>query len=367
MRLLALYLPQYHAIEENDRWWGKGYTEWTAVKQAKTLCDKHIQPHVPLNENYYDLSDESGAVWKWQAELAEQYGIYGFCIYHYWFGEKMLLQKPMEILLRHPEINLKYTICWANETWTRVWYAQQNEVLMEQTYGGEEEWIRHYEYLRPFFQDERYIKIDGKPLIHILRQGKVTNLDAMLRCWQDLAVKDGFSGIRVIAARKSVDNEPLKSDLIDGEYLFEPGYSSRNGMTLAEKLAYFGEIEFRHLRNLLFRRNDVERLADMKAVNRRILRNYENEKKKGGKPVYAGACPNWDNTPRRGSAGSVFYNTTPEEFRSLLLRLKQVTDEEEFVYADAWNEWGEGCYLEPDTVVRYAYLEAVRDVQKGKG
>lgn len=363
MRLLALYLPQYHEIEENNEWWGKGYTEWTAVKNAKTLCSRHSQPNVPLNHNYYDLSDETGSVWKWQAELAEKYGIYGFCIYHYWFGEKQLLQKPMEILLNHPEISLRYCVCWANETWTRVWYAKQSEVLIRQTYGDKEEWIRHYRYLSQFFKDPRYIKVDNMPLVHVLMQGKVEHLDEMLKCWNELAEEDGFAGIRMIACRDSIHNTELKSDRIAGEYMFEPGYSTRNGMTPLEKLRYFGDIELRHLKNQIFHTEDLERMIDMRAVNRRIIRNYLARKKAGGKPLYCGVCPNWDNTPRRSDRGSVYYNTTPQEFARMLRKVKEITDEEEFVYVDAWNEWGEGCYLEPDERYGYGFLEAVRDVQ----
>ena len=146
-----MYLPQYHEIEENNKWWEPGYTEWTAVKRAKLLDKAHKQPRVPLNDNYYDLSDETGSVWMWQANLAKEYGVYGFCIYHYWFKGKQLLEKPMEILLLHPEIDINYTICWANETWTKTWYGLETEILMKQEYGEQADWDKHFEYLCRFF------------------------------------------------------------------------------------------------------------------------------------------------------------------------------------------------------------------------
>ena len=140
MKILCMYLPQFHEVEENNRWWGAGYTEWTAVKRAKPIYRGHIQPKIPLNENYYDLSDVSARTWKWQSDLARQYGVHGFCVYHYWFKGKQLLQKPLEILLNHPEIDIRYCICWANESWTRTWYGLEKEMLAEQTYGKEKGW-----------------------------------------------------------------------------------------------------------------------------------------------------------------------------------------------------------------------------------
>lgn len=125
---------------------GRGYTEWTAVKNAQPLYKDHKEPRIPLEKNYYDLVDETGKVWKWQGELAKKYGVYGFCIYHYWFEGKQLLQKPMEILLKHPEININYFICWANETWRKNWYTQEKTILMEQTYGDKEAWKDHFNY-----------------------------------------------------------------------------------------------------------------------------------------------------------------------------------------------------------------------------
>ena len=163
MKVIAFYLPQFHTIPENDEWWGKGFTEWTNVKAAKPLFEGHVQPRIPLNNNYYNLLDDE--VMEWQVELARQYGVYGFCFYHYWFDGHMLLEKPMENMLNSDKINFPYCICWANENWTNAWTANGDvKTLIKQTYGDREEWERHFSYLLDFFKDKNYIKENNKPL-----------------------------------------------------------------------------------------------------------------------------------------------------------------------------------------------------------
>src|ERR1017187_893797 len=163
--LIALYLPQYHRIKENDEWWGDGYTEWTAVKKAKALFRGHNQPKKPLGDNYYDLSDINAM--RWQQGLARKYGVHGFCYYHYWFKGKRLLEKPVESMLATPDLTLPFCLSWANPSWTRTWYGQTKEMLMQQDYGGKSDWREHFEYLLPIFRDSRYIRIDGKPMFII--------------------------------------------------------------------------------------------------------------------------------------------------------------------------------------------------------
>ena len=363
MRVLALYLPQFHEIPENNEWWGDGYTEWIAVKGAGPLFRGHDQPRVPLNNYYYNLSDESASVWTWQAKLAREYGVYGFCIYHYWFGDKQLLEKPMEILLQHPEIELKYTVCWANETWTRTWYDKSEEILIEQKYGEEDEWRRHYEYLKQFFMDCRYIKVDNKPLVHIYRPADIDCIDRMLQLWNTLAKADGFAGLKVITSRNSIGNKEINTKYIDGEYCFEPGYSTRNGMAVFEKINYFAPIAIKHAINKLVNKSVFfERKINMLSIYERALRNYKKLNRQGKKPVFIGACPQWDNSPRRGTKGAVYYNCSPDNFKDYLRKVNKEVGIDEYVYINAWNEWGEGAYLEPDENNRYAYLEAIKNV-----
>lgn len=196
MKIIAYYLPQFHDIPENDEMWGKGFTEWVNVKQAKPLFEGHNQPRIPKGGNYYNLL--SNDIKKWQISLAKTYGIYGFCMYHYWFGGKLLLEKPVEQYLEDKSLDFPFCICWANENWTNAWKSDNNKVLIEQHYGGKEEWKAHFEYLSPFFQDKRYIKVDGKPLFLLYRPELISTLNEMLDYWQELAYKDRRVGAMVL-------------------------------------------------------------------------------------------------------------------------------------------------------------------------
>ena len=162
MKLITFYLPQFHTFPENDEFWGKGFTEWTNVKKARPLYKGHYEPRVPLDDNYYDLTNPK--TFEWQVDLAKKYGVYGFCFYHYWFSGKILMQKPMEMFLRNKNLSLHYCISWANETWSRRWNGKEEDILIKQEHGTEREWIEHFNYLLKFFKDDRYIKIDGYPL-----------------------------------------------------------------------------------------------------------------------------------------------------------------------------------------------------------
>lgn len=358
MKILAMYLPQYHRVKENDIWWGNDYTEWEAVKNAKPLFKGHKQPRVPLNDNYYDLSNENGDTWRWQADLAKKYGVYGFCIYHYWFGEgKQLLEKPMKILLSHPEININYCVCWANESWTRTWYGLESEILMEQKYGGIDEWENHFNYLLPFFKDSRYIKIDCKPVINLHRSSYIPNLDEMRKTWDNLAKINGFAGVYIIAANTGGELE-TRSDLVDAYYNFEPGYTLNHKIKPLERTIYGSSIFTKTLYNKLFSKKVIERVVDSKKIYKWM--NRENIKYK--KPVYKGTFPMWDNTPRRSYKGLYYKNSSPELFKKSLEVIKRKISNEEFVFINAWNEWGEGCYLEPDNNNNYRYLESISDI-----
>lgn len=218
-----MYLPQYHTFKENDEWWGKGYTEWTAVKRAKKLYKNHIQPRIPKN-GYYDLNYDFENTLKMQSNLMKKYNIYALCFYHYWFNGKILMGTPMEKLLENTHIDLKYTICWANETWTRTWYDKKNEILMEQTYGDELDWTNHYNYLSRFFKDKRYLKIDNKPVLHIYKSADIECLAEMRDLWNTLAIKDGFDGIYLVVGNTNGKIEK-RTNCFDAYYNFEPGYS----------------------------------------------------------------------------------------------------------------------------------------------
>jgi hypothetical protein len=361
MKILAMYLPQYHQINENDLWWGEGYTEWEAVKNAKPLFHNHYQPKVPLDNRYYDLSEKDAKTWKWQAELARYYGVFGFCIYHYWFKDnKQLLEKPMQILLNHKEIDINYCICWANEDWTRTWYGLEKEILISQEYGEIKDWIYHFNYLLPFFKDDRYIKVNNKPVICIHRSSKISVLKDMTNCWNKLAIDNGYNGVYIIVANTGGELE-TRVDLIDAYYNFEPGYTLNHKIPFINRFILDISIFFRMLYNRLFHKNVIERVVDCK-----LIYKYMDSSIKCNKPIFRGTFPMWDNTPRRSYKGLYYKNSSCEAFCQSLLTIKKCINQDDFVFINAWNEWGEGCYLEPDNLNGHSYLETIKKIIDAK-
>lgn len=360
MKVMCMYLPQYHTFPENDEWWGKGYTEWVAVKRARPRFKGHVQPRVPLDNRYYDLSEESAETLKWQAEIAKKYGVYGFSIYQYYFNGHTLMEKPLEILRDHPEIDIHYNICWANETWTRTWYGLSDQVLIAQEYGNEDDWNRYFDYLLTFFKDERYIKIDNKPVIQIYKSFDIPVLEGMRALFDKRARNEGFDGVYIISGKTAAGSE-TRQNLVDGYYYFEPGYSLKNDFGQMAKLKYDIGTFVMSIRNKLVGSKlgyKLERRIDSRDILNAITsRDYkENE--------FPGLIPDWDNTPRRDYKGLVYMNTNPEAFKKALAKLKEKKSghRNDFVYINAWNEWGEGAYLEPDEYRKYAYLEAIREL-----
>lgn len=357
MKVLAMYLPQYHAIKENDEWWGEGYTEWSAVKSAVPYYKGHKEPRIPLDNNYYDLSDENASTWRWQAEIAKKNKIYGFCIYHYWFeAGKQLLEKPMEILLKHTEIDVRYCICWANETWTRTWYGLETEVLTEQKYGDKTEWKKHFDYLLPFFKDPRYIKIDNRPLINIYHTAEIPQLGEMRNYWEKLAGENGFDGIYLVSGNTNsvLDN---RTELIDAYYNFEPGYTFKYKFPTYATIYYKLRTSICTFLNKMSKKKKIERRVSYDL----ITRSMDKKDVICDVNTFPGGFPQWDNTPRRKYKGTEFYSASPEKFRMQIQRMKEKYKDAEFIYINAWNEWGEGCYLEPDVINMDSYLKVIKD------
>ena len=360
MRVIAMYLPQYHSFPENDKWWGEGYTEWTAVKRGKPLFKDHIQPRVPLNDNYYDLDNDGVNTLKWQASLAKEYGVYGFAIYQYYFKGHKLMYKPMETLLANKDIDINYCICWANETWTRTWYGLESEVLIAQDYGDEKDWKEHFDYCLQFFKDDRYIKVDNKPVFQIYKSFDIDCLNEMLDCFNRWAREAGFDGVYIVSGKTAAGSEK-RTELINAEYYFEPGYTLKYDFTKLAQLKYNASVLIKTYINKLRKEKLLERSINVKDIIEPIIsRDYkENE--------FPCLIPDWDNTPRRSYRGLVYKGTTPEYFERALniLKEKKNSHKTDFVYINAWNEWGEGAFLEPDEVKKYSYLEAVKKVVKG--
>lgn len=237
MKIIAFYLPQYHSFPENDAWWGKGFTEWDNVKSAKPLYDGHHQPKIPLNDNYYSLL--SNEVLRWQADIARQYDIYGFCYYHYWFDGKLLMERPMANMLKDKRVSIPFCISWANEDWTRAWARKDREVLISQTYGDKRDWENHFYYLLPFLKDERYICIDEKPVIIIYRPELISCRFEMLSLWKKLAVEAGLKGLCIMSQKSTYNlDKDMVGHLFDYRIEYQPDYvrhKQRRTVNMIEK------------------------------------------------------------------------------------------------------------------------------------
>lgn len=354
-KVLCFYLPQFHETPENSEWWGEGYTEWTAVRRAIPYYKNHRQPKEPLNDNYYDLSDESAKTWKWQCELAQKYGVYGFVIYHYWFAGRKMLEKPTQILLQHPEIDIKYSLCWDNNEWKRTWYSSVPEILIPQIYGDETIWKKHFEDLLPYFMDKRYIKIDNKPIFHIYASGKIDCIDEMKKCWDKLAIEHGFDGIYLIGG-DLMGRKYQKA--LDAYYNFEPNriqvHSSYSDF-LVPYIDLTGGLRKRINKTFGVHLMDKRRIPLLYHL---LVSEKDNERRK----TYRGIFVKYDDTPRRQENGVIYCGESAKRFSNTLYKLLRKSDKEhkEFVYVNSWNEWGEGANLEPDKEDGYAYLEAVK-------
>ena len=352
-KVVAFYLPQYHEILENNLWWGDKFTEWDNVKSAKSLFKGHYQPKVPYKEVYYDLSDSS--VLFGQAELARKYEVDGFCFYHYWFKGKKLLEKPMELLLEHPEINIEYCLSWANETWSRRWTGEEKSILIKQEYGYRDDWEKHIQYLMKFFKDPRYIKIDGKPVVLLYRTFEIEKYDEMIAFWNSRMQKEGMNGIYIIETLNATQREGCASK--SSAYVeFEPMY------TIYKYSGYF-----RRLYRYLFSHLNLAQIGFLNIDSYdRVWKSILMRKRNYDKKTFFGAFPDWDNSARKGKSGLILKGSTPAKFRKYFFKQYQKSIEigNEFIFINAWNEWGEGAYLEPDEYHKFAYLRAIKEVKE---
>lgn len=364
MRTIAFYLPQFHEIPENNEWWGKGFTEWVNVKKAKPLFEGHRQPRGPMNDDYYDLSNHE--VMKRQISLARQYGLYGFCFYHYWFDGHLLLQKPLEDLLADKETHFPYCICWANEHWTNVWVDGSAKVLIEQRYGEKAEWKDHFEYLLKFFRDEDYIKNNGKPFLVIYRPEIIPCLNEMIEYWRACAVEAGFPGLDIAFQHVSFR---LSNNYDDSHFDHYIEYEPITAETLMKQEHH------PHLRQL---KRNVARVVeehfgkDIRSIGSGGLKQYSYDDvwkyilnmNPESKKAIPGAFVDWDNTPRKGSRGTAYVGATPQKFQQYMTRqIKRAHDvyHTDMLFIFAWNEWAEGGVLEPEAHYGYGYLEGLRN------
>ena len=350
MKLVSLYLPQFHEIPENNDAWGHGFTEWVNVKKSKPLFWGHDQPRVPLDKRYYDLLNPDTL--KWQVGLANHYGVDAFCLYHYWFHGRTVLEKPVELLRQHSELPIQYCFAWANEPWTKTWHGAggEKEILIPQTYGKEDEWEAHYQYFLPYFRDERYLKTGNRPVLLIYKLQNIPFYNDMIRYWKRRAVEDGFAGIYLLCMVTSQNMMVHRSKWVDGTVDFEPNKTKAE--KLAEPVKSIGPSE---TKRWIWNRFAMKTIS-YRGINERMLLmpHHENE--------YRTVFVDYDDSPRRGIRGVITLGSSPRIFgkylRKNLLLAKQ--ERQEFLFVNAWNEWGEGNYLEPDAKYRYARLEEIK-------
>ena len=366
IKFLAYYLPQFHPIPENDTWWGKGFTEWTNVTKAKPLFKGHEQPILPADLGFYDL--RLPEVQMQQVALAEQYGIDGFIYYQYWFGNgKMLLEQPAEQMLKNKDIKLPFCFCWANETWKGIWHGLDNpEVLIEQTYQGEKGYKAYFEYLLPFFKDDRYIKVDNKPMFHVYRIEDIPSLELFTKTFNSLAIQAGFEGMYLISTVIANQELVLENNHFYGQIGLDVFFKMRyNSGLFFDINSFFGKIE-----------NKIrERLAGSYKIGVRkkpLVFDYEHGVSKfniqfPNSKYISCVFPNWDNSARSGKKSLIFKNATPVAWQKHLQvavnELLKNPENPSFIVIKSWNEWAEGNHLEPDQKFGLQWLEAIKNIK----
>ncbi|MCR9981988.1 glycoside hydrolase family 99-like domain-containing protein [Vibrio alginolyticus] len=357
MKLIAYHLPQFHQIQENDIWWGEGFTEWDNVKQALPLFKGHNQPRVPLDSFYYDLSTKEAIAW--QFSLAKKYGIYGFCFYHYWFEGKKVLEKPSEIIISDDSIDGNFCFCWANHSWRRTW-NKTNELLIEQSYGGKSEWDAHLEYLVPFFSDRRYIKHEGKPVFVIYDISHVSDFEARFDYYDKWLKDKGFNGLYLIQSVN--DRAQTLYQCSDSYVLREPAITHVSNSSIFKKIER--KIK-RNKKNNFFKNPLHYKFND---ISKESL-DYAEKLLQEGRNISLGLFREWDSTPRHGKHGYIISRAEDLEFsayvKSVGNLLNRYPNASEYVFYNAWNEWGEGCYLEPDSKNGYTSLTILREAASG--
>lgn len=343
VKTIAFYLPQFHPIPENNAWWGQGFTEWTNVSKAHPNFSGHYQPHLPGELGFYDLRVPE--VQKRQVELAKKYGIYGFCFYYYWFSGKRLLERPLDQYLANPDLDLPFCLCWANENWTRRWDGAEHEVLIGQTHN-DHEYLHFIQDISSNFEDPRYIRVNGKPVLIVYRIHLLPDPQKAARIWRDECIRLGIGDLYLIVAQSFGITDPRPYGF-DAAVEFPPhglniGTLDQSKMPITN-LQFTGKIY------------DYQQAAQS-MINRPVP----------GYTLFKTVMPSWDNTARKQNAAHTFINASPAAYKDWLTQAVKYTKanlpvEKQLIFINAWNEWGEGTHLEPDRLYGYAYLQATAD------
>ena len=351
VRLIAFYLPQFHPIPENNEWWGRGFTEWRNVVKARPAFPGHYQPHLPADLGFYDL--RLAETRQAQANLATEYGIYGFCYYHYWFNGRRLLERPFNEVLQSGKPDLPLCLCWANENWTRAWDGRSGQVLLSQQYSDEDD-LHHIQSLIPAFRDKRYIRINGKPLFLVYRTELLPNPARTAEIWRETAARAGIEDLYLVRVESFVRNIDPHSIGFDAAVEFAPDWGAVGDEFCSSFWSFmvttksFSDAYRKHVIV------DYQRLCDR--MTSKPVPTYKR---------FPGITPSWDNSPRRVKEAVILHDSTPKKYGAWLQTairrtLQDPVLDERLVFINAWNEWGEGNHLEPDEKWGRAYLEATK-------
>ena len=368
-RVIALYLPQFHPIPENDAWWGPGFTEWTNVAKAKPMFRGHRQPRLPADLGFYDLRVPE--VRERQAELARSSGIEAFCYWHYWWGHgKRILERPFEEVRDSGKPDFPFCLAWANQSWTGIWHGNPKSILMKQEYPGRADEELHFRWAQKAFEDPRYVRVDGKPMFVIFAPHDMPSTEAFCDHWRSLAHKAGYPGLHLVAISNiysgGIDryhNPILKpfdaiTQLVPQDYLETVALTTKRRdlgrrwkeLNLGRRFNYMKPKSWQRPTRIQYRDVVAHALEDMPQ----------------GERFLPSVLPGWDNTPRSSYRGVVFEGETPALFRTLLEKaVRHVSTnsaDHRIVFLKAWNEWAEGNYVEPDTFSGDAYLNVIRSV-----
>ncbi|MGY4531949.1 lipopolysaccharide biosynthesis protein [Pseudomonas sp. TE3786] len=342
-RLIAFYLTQFHPTAENDKWWGKGFTEWTNVTKAEPLYEGHYQPHLPTDFGFYDLRLRDTR--RDQIKTAKEYGVDGFCYHYYWFSGKRILNQPLDDMLADPQSDMPFCLCWANENWTRRWDGADHEILIAQQYLPTDD-VDFIKSLVPIFEDPRYIRVDGKPLLIVYRHQHLPDPSNTLKVWRDYCREIGLGEIHLCAALTH-GNENYQLHGFDSGVEFPP-HNLKHGNANHE-------VEFH------------KAFAGTVMRYEAVANSYLDRDYKDGR-VFKTVFPSWDNTARTNNRALVVLNGTPDNYECWLsetLDLQQAHTGENLVFINAWNEWAEGCHLEPDRKYGHGFLQATLNAKQG--
>lgn len=370
LRPIAIYLPQYHPIPENDEWWGKGFTEWTNVTKAKPLFKSHYQPHLPADLGFYDLRLEEARIA--QAELAKEFGIYGFCYYNYWFNGRRLLERPAEQMLMTKKPDFPFMLCWANENWSRRWDGSEDVILMKQDYSINDA-LDYCKYLLPYFKDDRYIKVDGKPVFAIYKPDLIPDLEAYVIAFREEAQKEGINLYLCAFETFSQLNTSVLNKCFQAAIEFQPHSNYLSlfmKQSLNRKLNQKLSVKLYQKVLQMLKMNDkqeellhkIQFYLDYNRYVNFLLENYEYP---STYKRFPGISPMWDNTARRGKKAFILKNSNPEKYSEWLSyhinNFSTYSKNENFLFINAWNEWAEGNHLEPCQKWGRAFLKATKN------